>query len=222
MLTTWLWHSANAFDRLHLSIQHLSAEGWRAEQLRLELNWPAGGGTGYRLEIGSFTLPELDERLTDFKIDCLAGEISDRRISCQKGKVTLEHPLFKQSAADLSFELEQQTGRLSGRLANLTLAAGRVDLAFSLVDAKWSATLQGRRLDLASVVALLPVASRPPEEWSYSGWISGDAQLSGEGSRLQRLQWRADLSELAFSDPTGVYAGEGLAASANGRLVRST
>ncbi len=221
MLTIWLWHSANAFDRLDLSIQHLAAEGWRAEQLQLELNWPAEGGTGYRLEIGSFILPALDERLTDFKLDCLAGEISDRRISCQKGKVTLEHPLFKQSAVDLNFELEQQTGRLSGRLANLTLAAGRVDLEFSLVGAKWSASLQGRRLDLASVVALLPVASRPPEEWSYSGWISGDVQLSGEGSRLQRLQWRADLSELAFSDPTGASVGEGLAASANGQLVHS-
>lgn len=221
LVAIWLSHSAVAIDQLNLTIEKLESEGWRAQQLQFNLDWQVKGKTGYRLEIGRLELPQLQQSLTGLKIDCRDGSVSDTHIICNQGEAHLPLKQLQKPGFGLSFELDRETGKVEGQLTSIALAGGRVQLDLSLDGASWTARVLGRKLNLESLVNLLPIDQAPLSNWSYAGLIDFlDIRLSGKGDQLLGGFWKADFSSLAFSDATGESAGEGLTGEIKGNIKR--
>lgn len=210
-----------AFEQLELSIAEIAAEGWRAEQLRLGFAWRSPAGAGYRLQIGSLQLPQLEQTITGVQVDCQQGEFSDLRISCEQGEVRLNHPLLQQSVMSLKFELDPASGKLSGELGGVALAGGRLDLDLALEAGAWKLQLRGQRLNSAKLAALMPQYQKALAGWRYAARIDLDAQLTGQGGAMLDGTWKATVAGLSFADVAGSYAGEGLAGRLNGKLSRA-
>ncbi len=214
----WLLRAAHGFDQLSFSIQKLESDNWTAQQLRFSLDWPAADSAGYRLEIGRLELPQLEQSLSDLKVECFEGELSDQTLSCMRGRLQLPLEQLADPEIALSFIFEQSTGRLEGKLQKVAIAGGQLDVDFSLQGKTWQGIVRGKRLKLQSLLALLPAKQRPPQGWNISGDVSGKLNLSGSGGDLRNSDWDIGLAKLAFSDAMGEYAGEGLGAGLQGRL----
>ncbi|MEN8177778.1 MAG: hypothetical protein ABFS39_04080 [Pseudomonadota bacterium] len=218
----WLLRAANAFEQLSFTIQKLESDSWRAEQLHFSLDWPSLDSAAYRLEIGRLELFEPKQILSDIRLDCLKGTLSDQQISCMQGQAHLPWDGLDNPAVELSFTFQQASGSLEGRLQELYIAGGRATVDFSIHEDQWEAKVLGRRLNLQSLLALLPIDLKVLEGWSYSGDMRVEAHFSGRQGKLIRSNWKANISHLAFSDAMGETAGEGLGARLQGRLKHSS
>jgi hypothetical protein len=210
-----------AFERLGLHIDEIAGANWRAEQLQLDFAWQASDGAGYRLAIGRLQLPWLEQTFTDVQIECQQGIFSARRIHCDQGEVRLNHPVLDQSVVALQFDLEPATGRLTGTLDGIGIAAGRLDLELSLEANNWQLQLRAQQLNPARLALLLPAQTEPMADWTYQASIDLSAQLTGQAGKLGSAKWQAKLAGLTFADAFGTTAGEGLAGRLEGRLSRS-
>lgn len=213
-----LLRPAGAFERLELTLGTLSAADWHAERVRISLDWTAAPAAGYQLEIGRLTLPALQQTFDDVKVDCRRGTIDDRRISCEAGSVSLPHPLLVRPEMTLSFDLDRASGKLSGKLGDVALTGGRLDLSFTLDAGAWSLRALGKGLKLAALIGILPQARNALKGWSLDSRVALDARLSGRGGAIARASWQCDLSGLSLGDASGSYAGDGVSARFSGRL----
>jgi hypothetical protein len=207
-----------AFDRLTLSIEKIEGTGWRAQGLNFDLDWQTEEQTRYRLEFAQIELPELQQTLQGVSIDCESGEVSARRISCSQGRVHLPMPQLDKPQLEVSFDYEQQSGRLSGGFKGIALAGGRLDIAFVLEQERWQADLSGRSLALQALVGLLPEEQRPLQGWSYQGRVSPRIRLIGQSPELLEAAWKADLSQFGYADESYTIMGENLGGSLTGSL----
>jgi hypothetical protein len=213
----WGLDRAQAISGLSFAMQKLEAEGWRAEQLRFTLGW-SNGKPSYRLEVRRLVLTPLELTLEDVSFECFEGRLSDQQIGCSRGRLHLPLAQLDRPDMDLSFIREQSGGRLEASLRNVFLAGGRAQADLTLQGGEWQALVKGQRLDLEALLALLPPERRPPEGWSHDARLQIHSRLAGKGVALHRADWRLDIAQLAFSDATGGFAGEGLGAHLQGEL----
>ncbi|MGD8590226.1 MAG: hypothetical protein PVG22_15480, partial [Chromatiales bacterium] len=217
-----MWPAAGAFESLELRIDELNAPQWLAEQLHFSFSWQADTAADYRLEIGRLVLPALAQTLSGIGIDCRQGEVTERHIRCDQGELKLNHPLVGSKPIAFSFDLDRESGNLSGNLDGVVIADGRLNLQLELEAAAWRLHLHGQRLNPTALLDLLPQQQRPLADWTHRAQVDLEARLHGQGATLRDAEWQMSLSDLAFADVTGSTAGEGLAGRFDGRLTRSS
>jgi hypothetical protein len=211
-----------AFDRLELTLGSLSGADWRAERLHFSFDWGDPARSGYRLDIGSLALPGQPRPLSDVKIDCLQGRVETQTISCEEGVVRLLHPLLDNANLNFSFTLDPSSGHLSVKLRRIRIAGGRLDLSLSAEDRVWRVKWSGRDLEIASLAThWQPISDHLPG-WSLDGRVDLSGWVAGRDRELRRAGWRGTLSGLNLSDAEGLYMGEGMEASFEGRLTHET
>ncbi|MCU7842737.1 MAG: YdbH domain-containing protein [Candidatus Thiodiazotropha sp. (ex Monitilora ramsayi)] len=209
---------AGAIDQFNLNIGTISSSVWRVERLRFALDWGSLTDAGYRLEIGRLELSTLKQSFDNVKVECRRGELNDRFVSCHEGEVQLSHPLLDRDAMTLSFELDRDRNILTGKLQGISIADGRVDLNFSLDAGNWRLGVQGKSLQLETLLAQWPQGRRYLVDWHPTARLNLGAQLSGRDDRLNSVKWKGELTGLSFGDDLGAYIGEGLAIRQTGRL----
>ncbi len=212
---------ARSFDQVELELGSLSGTDWRAEQLRLTLDW-GDPETAYHLGIAKLKLPTLKREFSGVTIDCSRGVIESRRIACEAGKVMLPDSQLDDANMGMSFEFDPVSGRLSGKLDGVAVAGGSLDLQFRFEAESWDARLKARGLHGQSLTALWPDFEPLLAGWSLAGRLDLEAEFSGRGDRLGSAGWQGRLSDLSLGDPSGAYAGEGLAFALDGQLAAST
>jgi hypothetical protein len=207
-----------AFDQLELELGSLSGAGWQAEQLRFLLDW-RDANTTYSVQIGKLQLPALARTLTGVRIECHQGAIETRRIACGRGKLILPDPLLSDDEVALSFELDRVSGRLTGRLKKIALAAGALDLQFQIDAEGWRTEFQGRGLSLSALLAHRPQLQVLVADWSLAGSMDLSGRFSGSGAQLHTARWQGRLTGLSLADAASLYAGEGVGIGYRGQLV---
>lgn len=212
---------ANAIDQINLNIGAVASSTWRAERLSLTLDWDSPTGTGYQLSIGKLDLAGLDQSFEGVTIDCRKGEVDGQRISCEQGEASLPYPLLDRSVMGLSFAWDRLSGGLSGKLRDVAVADGRLDLDFSLTGGDWRIGFQGKGLKLGALAGLWPGGKAELTDWEFAARLDLSGALSGRDERVLNGDWSGRLNGLSFADTGSVYVGEGLAAKVDGKLARA-
>ncbi|MDZ7751128.1 MAG: hypothetical protein U5S82_05570 [Gammaproteobacteria bacterium] len=151
--------------------------------------------------------------LSRIAVDCPALAITGDAIACDGGSARLGLPQLDDPAFDFSIRHVPGEGHFEATLSGLRAAGGRLAATASGTPRKWRLELEAAGLGLSALgTTLAPWLPPLPEGFEYSG----DGRIHGileGGETLRHFTIDAALEALAFSDASGLRAGEGMAAT---------
>jgi len=220
LLFALLFHSIFASGRLTLLLGSITAPGWSAEGINLQLLQPAPGRENFLISIAKLHLPGLAQPLQQLSFECSNGRLQGRQLECPSVRIGFDHPLLgrQQSAGSLLMDLQQP--HLQARLNQLRLADGTARIELRLDAQGWQATVDAKALQLQQLTKLAAAAGIPVDlaEWSLQSQIDAQLELNGSQQKLTQISGSIGLRETSFSDADGTYLAEGLQGSIAGQI----
>ena len=209
VLATQVWAG------IELELGDVAGVGWSARAVRVVVSYPQGPGIELEISADTIELPGGLPPLEQVVMRCSRASLGGNDWRCDPGV--------------LGFEVQGQPVTTSYRLTHVEnvydLELPKVDLnGLSLAatarytDSSWSAELHLVSDDLTKTGTFIPTNEVFGVALS-AGTMTLDLALAGESSRL-RGNAMAELRELAFSDESGLRAGEGLRVGIQGSFSR--
>lgn len=130
---------------------------------------------------------------------CEAVRFEPPQIACDRGVLEFEERI------PVSFRFRTDTGAFD---VTLSPAAERWRATGVVKDGRWEVALEIDKGRIARFAALVPEREPRPR----GGTVSGTVTIHGQGQRLRALDARLTFEGAAFSDPSGLKAGEGIGA----------
>jgi hypothetical protein len=184
---------ANAVEEVTLAVGGVDGGDWSAGDIVLALAFPGGDRVSARLTTRDLVLPEPLHALDSASVDCPLAEVSASSIDCARAELRLR-------------------GGDGGPLV-LPLSMG-----LARRDDGWWLRLETKDVDPGSLWGFAADQGPLPALEIGDGTLSLSLTLRmGTGDATAR----ASLSDLTFSDPPGLHAGEGLGARLEASLSRA-
>lgn len=202
----------NAVERLTLDIGKVSREGIEVEDLRVA--WQPAPGSPLALTAARVTLAQWPEALRNLDITCDAAEITPAVMRCEDASLGFDMAERRWSAR-LGIHLDRRLGDATLQVTGLGAGAGGIDAVARLAGSDWHLEARTRDVGVGELSALLPGAL---SRWQWSGNLHAQVTAAGDLNSWHKIVVETSLSELAFSDPAGLRAGEGLDVSATAEL----
>jgi hypothetical protein len=187
--------------RVRLSMEDLESPAFAARRISLELT--GADLDRLRLAIGELSVGGRSWR--DVGLECGRFSLSTEALACFDGTWRAPDPVaatFSYSMASGRFDV-----RLSPKPGELWTVAGKA------AGGTWNLAVSVVNGDAARLAGWLPRSIPRPT----AGIVGADFRASGRGDQWSQVEGRVDLSGLAFSDESGLHAGEKIAG--RGRLV---
>ena len=139
------------------------------------------------------------------------------KIECSKGQLAFSHPQWGTQQITFSVQTLAKTEHYQITLNNIRLGEGVIDLQANYQQGQWQAQLMGQQLAIQNVLQLASFYSDTPElalleQWNADAIVDLEANVSGR-QQLDSAAVSSHLSGLSFSDPTGRYVAEQVAAT---------
>jgi len=157
---------------------------------------------GNVLQVNVTKLRLLGRSYSNVHVTCPRFDWQGNRLTCKKGQLRTSS-----FAAGIDFEY-----LIAQQELHLALAPGgaenwRAMAAFN--GESWQANLGASAASLAQLASFLPKDAPVPSR----GTLSGTLNLEGKGAELRRVDANLAVDDLNFADPSGLHAGEKIAAS---------
>ncbi len=194
--------------QLDLGIDTAVHDAFGAENLRARVSW-AERQPSFELRADGLRLPEPVGRIRDLHLSCPRVDLTAERLACAQASLSARAPGWRLDAATLSFDWDRIAGGVHFSLPWPDLFEGRGQVAGSIEAAGVHLDLDLAGIDLQTLIrsGLIPFELPVAVE-------SGRASLSGHidtRGRVPAVRGRVALSDLTFSDDSGLHAGEAVA-----------
>ena len=190
---------------IELELGDVAGPGWSATAVRIEVSYPPGAGMELEVSARTVELPGILERLEQFVMACSRTSLGGKDWRCDPGVLGFEFQgqqvttSYRLTYVENVYELELPKVEWDGLSLAATARYG---------DGSWSTKLHLVSDDLSKTAPFVSAI-----EDLGLGWLGGsmvlDLALEGEPS-LVRGNVVGELQEFAFSDESGLRAGEGL------------
>jgi len=184
--------------RVSLSIEDLESPAFAARRISLELT----GADLDRLRLGIGELSVGGRSWRDVRLECARFSLSTEALACTDGTLRAPEPVaatFSYSMASGRFDV-----RLSPKPGELWAVAGKA------AGGTWTLSVSVVNGHAVRVADWLPQSIPRPT----AGIVGAEFRASGRGDQWSQVEGRMDLSDLAFSDESGLHAGEKVAGRA--------
>ncbi len=209
LLLAWLGAGLAATPlSLEIGVADIDHPAFQAGALRLRLE-DNGEDAALTLHIGRLQLAGLEGPLREVRLACPRLARPWPRLRCQEATLTVGDSPWGPQRLSLSVDWRGD-GRGVLRFSGLRLAGDRLRGRLTLDGARWSLRVRARRLDPARLPPLVAALAERGLD-GVGGRLRGELRVQGEGARPGRVRFEGGFSELAWSDPAGEQAAEGVA-----------
>ncbi len=204
---------ATAVERLAISVGAVEGADWSADAVAITLDLrESDAAMALRAEAGAVRLPTLSP-LSAVAVTCPALSITEAGIACNDAGAYLPLPWLDDPAFDFSLRHDAAAGRFEASLSGLRAAGGDVAATAGGSLRQWRLDMEATDLRLPALgAALAPWLPSLPTGFEYGGEGRIIATLEG-GETLGRVAVNAVVKDLAFSDASGLRAGEEMTAT---------
>ncbi|MCP4698228.1 MAG: hypothetical protein GY862_15445 [Gammaproteobacteria bacterium] len=215
LLLIWgLFSSAAAagLENLHLELDSLAGSGWQVRQAALELAWQSDNELAFTLQAARLDLAGVKKPLRNLALSCPLAQYSEQTVTCQKGSLRIGGRLLDKPGAKVSFAYDNARQQLDLNVTRLSLAKGRLGMAWHSDADRWKFDLNANSLALDKLLTFLAGFAELPQAFhgfALSGTGSLDARVSGNASSL-KVRVKGDFQKAGFSNAEGTQAGEDL------------
>lgn len=210
---------ARAIDALTLQLGHLVRGGWSAQSVQLRLGLAAGGHLALDVEARGVQGPGRAPPVTSIELHCPQARLTQSAFHCDALELRLSADQRSLVADGGALDVQHHDGAVDFKLAHLKLAGGTFDLSGDWSASGWRAQARTSAVELSRIGGLLDVFARIPERFS-AGRVAMSAELAG-GQAITSAAVHAQLRDAAFTDPSGLHAGEHVGAEFQGSLAKA-
>ncbi len=205
-----------AIDSFKFSLGELSGPGWQVGNLILELEWQEREAqqTSFKIVGENISTEFLSNPIDKISLHCSHGEVSDTRIACSKGKLSVTHPILDKPLSNIRFNWNNREQSIDINVDNLSVFSGRINLNWSQTKEDWSTKVTAQGITLQTLNQFLSLDVK----YDYSGLADLQIDAGGRSDRVQKMDWSARMREIAFSDAAGEILGEGIAIQWQGAM----
>ncbi|HSH30375.1 MAG TPA: hypothetical protein VK971_10745 [Thiohalobacter sp.] len=198
-----------AIEQLQLRLPGLQGRGLAISGLTTQVGFLPSGRLAGRLEIERLEHMPSGERLQGLRLQCDDLALDAVRLRCGKGRFSLAD--WRGQSLQGSFTLDHGRDRdsLALKLGPVAYAGGRVQFELDYTAGRWRARVRGEGLAAQALAA----AAAPwlPEGYRFgAGRLDLQAEAEGAAALLQRLALELQVGQVAFSNASGLAAGEAL------------
>lgn len=201
---------AGALERVQVELGNLSGDGWRAENVRLDMQLDGAAS----IEMTRLSLPPPVGAIQGLRLDCRRLDWSAQQLRCSQGQLHSASSPWGTGPMPISFSYRAATGAVSVDLRQARLAAGQADLNLQLQNGYWRLRLQGRKLNAEALAAQWPVPGLP-QGLTVAATFDLELDTAGAGSAIQHARLRLVTEAAGFSSADGRHAAEDLALQLN-------
>ena len=203
---------APAIDEIVLRSGPVRGPGWSIAQTQTRVRLDGDAGPSAVIDVSGIKLPAPFKQIDKVTASCVRLEFANDDIVCAGGELRIRAAgnasLF--SPARIEGTFGDNGFRL--RLTGLELGGGKIEAAFEGTEVGLSLSASGRSLPLPELNRLLDLDRFATGVAAQTGLVSG--KLSWRNSDAEgALSASLELSQLSFSDASGLNAGENLQAA---------
>ncbi len=200
---------APAIDEILLRSGPVRGPGWSIAQTQARVRLDDDADPAAVIEVSGIKLPAPFKQIDKVTASCVRLEFGNDGIACAGGELRIRAtegaPLFSPARFEGTFGDKKFRFRLRG----LEIGGGNIEAAIEGTEAGFSLTVSGRSLPLPELNRLLDLDHFAAGVAAQTGLVSG--KLSWRSSDAEgALSASLELSQLSFSDASGVNAGENL------------
>ncbi len=213
LMTALLNAPATAVERLVITVGAMEGADWSTGAVAITLDvGESDSAMALQAEAGDVRLPAMAP-LPRLAVDCPALAITATGIACDGASAYLPLPWLDDPAFGFSLHHDPAEGHFEASLSGLRAAGGGVAATVAGTPREWRLDVETTGLELPALGATLAPWLPPlPAGFEYGGGGRLTATLEG-GETLRRFTLTAAVQDLAFSDASGLRAGEAMAAT---------
>jgi hypothetical protein len=200
---------------LQFAIASLEGDGWRAEQLAVELRRDAAGRLSATISAARLAMPEPVGNFTGLAAECRRLRITARRFSCEIFEASGEATALPLDRFSGSLEYRRDTGALRWDLEARTHEGGRLSSSGELEDGAWRLRLTAVGLPAAELGRFGLGAESALE---LDGTLELNVVARGRATGPDGLAFAVGSRNLALANQEGTVAAESLAFEINGSV----
>ncbi len=200
---------AFAVERVTLEIEEIASGEVRLDDVRI--GWSVGteGPSGpFEIAVGTIRMPGDLPLVTGLRLRCPTLPLSGSIIACPDARFSLAvDGRDWEGAANLSVDRITGEGRLT--LSDVAYGSGTLAGALEGSAESWRLAARAEGVTAGELLSAIPGVS----DWQASGALALNLRMTGDANGAKRIHAELGWTDLAFSAPTGLHAGEGLAGS---------
>lgn len=208
--------SARAIEQVAMQIGVWSSEQLTIQDLQLEVNLLTSG-LAVTATAKTVQLAEPFGRLSNVRLRCDKLRWWSDQIDCLQGQLDFSHPQW--GSQQVAFEVQALAAAENYKitLSGIRIDQGRLNAQATYQQGQWQAQLTGQQIELSSLLHLISSSINERQlnhisQWNLSATADIDAVVNGQQQQLKSATVSSTLNNLTFSDPSGRYVGEQLAA----------
>ncbi|ODN66489.1 hypothetical protein A9E74_01759 [Methylophaga muralis] len=208
--------SVRAIDQVAIQIGLWSSEQLDITDLQVDISLKSSG-LAVTASTRKVQLVEPIGQLTNVRLRCDTLRWFSGQLDCLAGQLDFTHAQWgnQQITFKVQSRAEEESYQLT--LNGIRIEQGRVDLQANYQQGNWQADLTGQQIELADLVNFVSTYLTEQQlttlsQWNVNAKADINAKLSGQQQQLNSADVSGKLTNVGFSDPSGSYVGELLAA----------
>ncbi len=203
--------NAPAVDEIVFSAGPVRAPGWSIGRTQARILLGGDAQPSVVIEVSAIRLPGPFKEINRISARCERLTVGDSGFNCLGGELRIRTPDGEPVFSPASFEAAYGDRGFRFSLTGLKLGDGVVDVAFEGTGESFSLDANAESLPLPALTRLFDLKAAGIDLSAQSGVASG--KISWRQSNAGgKVMVSAELTQLAFSNPSGLNAGENLAA----------
>lgn len=214
IIAVLMFGPVTAVESLHLEIGDVEWADGAARGVEITLlPGSAGQSAGVRMSVDALTLPDGLGEARALVIDCPVAEFTSERLRCERGRLSIDHPMLDARQAGIGFDWKFSGGG-QAEIRGLALSGGQASLILRSFSSGWHARMTASGLRPEQLKgAVRDWLFRVSGLSSLAGRIDLELEAQGRWAGSTRFSLVLDANEVTLSDESGLLAGEGLAAN---------
>ncbi len=200
---------APAIEEIVFNSGPVRGSGWSVAGTQTRLRIAGDSGPSAILELRGIRLPGPLKEINKVSASCARLSFESAGIVCLGGELRIQTQDEVPDFSTARFEAAYGNQGFRFNLAGLELGGGVIEAAFEGTSAGFSLNAKGKSLPLEALLALFELKRGGKELAAQSGVVSGTFRWNDSNSKGD-LSASIDLEQLAFSDGSGLNAGENL------------
>ena len=207
--------SAYADSQITLSLDDITSSTFNAKAIQATLT----GGQMSQLEVRLGEVTVQGKTWRNVHVNCRKFRLAGDVVACDDGMLQLKTPI------PLSFQYSQRDKSLELSIKPASGENWRFSARWGSGGGGWESTLtiaNGQASRIAQMAEFLPDAGTMPAPAAgiNKGKINGAIKLRGNAGGLAAIETKLAVDGLAFSDASGLHAGENVGAEINAKAMR--
>lgn len=206
-----------AIEQIAIQIGDWSSEQVDINALQVEINLLTNGFF-ITATAKSVQLTEPFGLLSDVRLRCDSLRWFSGQIDCQAGEIEFSHAQWGHQTLNFKVQSQAAEERYQISVNGIDIEQGELNVELDYQQGKWQTQLNGKQIALSSLMTYLQPYINPSQltvlsQWNISAVADIDAKLSGQALRLNSATIDGTLNHVSFTNSTGQYVGEDLAAT---------